>query len=394
MKITFFVSSLGGGGAEKMMLRLAEHAAVAGHSVDLLITRKEGDHLNNIPKGLNVVVLAKSSRVKGLIKVLTSCSNPLRFISLLKLPRFLTVLQSTSHYYVKRKPDLVISTLHTCNLANIMARECTQSNTKVIVRECIQLTSFIQSVPSREKTLLPFIKLLYPLADKVVSVAKQVEDDLLTHINVAEGKSLFIYNPVIGPDFHKKANMPVGVKWLNDKDTYVILGAGRLSKQKDFSTLIEAFSIVKPKSPNMKLLIIGEGEQRVSLQKQVDKLNLTDSVTLFGFVDNPLSYMSKADLFVLPSLLEGAPNVLVEAMASGCQVISTDSPGGASELLKNGEYGNLVPMQDPSILAKNIFRVYKTNNPNRKGQKFALGLTMESSLNQYVRSCFPVKSQT
>ncbi|MBV1875698.1 MAG: hypothetical protein KUG50_03645, partial [Cycloclasticus sp.] len=157
MKITFFVSSLGGGGAEKMMLRLAEHAAVVGHSVDLLITRKEGDHLNNIPKGLNVVVLDKSSRVRGLIKALTSCSHPLRFISLLKLPRFLTVLQSASHYYDKRKPDLVISTLHTCNLANIMARECTQSDTKVIVRECIQLTSFIHSVPNREKTLLPFI---------------------------------------------------------------------------------------------------------------------------------------------------------------------------------------------------------------------------------------------
>ncbi len=389
MKVTFFVSSLGGGGAEKMMLRLAEQAAIEGHSVELLIARKEGNHLNNTPKGVKLVVLNESSRIKGLIKVLTSSSKPLRFISLVKLPRFLTILQATCNYYEKRNPDLVISTLHTCNLANIMARECTRSTTKVIVRECIQLTSFILSVPSRKRTLLPFIKLLYPLADKIVSVAKQVENDLLTRINIPKEKSITIYNPVIGPDFYDKANMPVDVEWLNDKNTYVILGVGRLSKQKDFSTLIKAFSTIKPKAPNMKLLIIGEGEQRAFLQRQIDELKLTDSAILFGFVDNPLSYMCKADLFVLPSLLEGAPNVLVEAMACGCQIICTDSPGGSSELLKNGEFGSLVPMRNSAVLAEAIFNIYKTNNPKQEAKDFALGLTVESSLNQYIQSCFP-----
>ncbi|PHS73644.1 MAG: hypothetical protein COB22_00085 [Cycloclasticus sp.] len=389
MKITFFVSSLGAGGAEKMMLRLATHAAKIGHSVELLLAREEGSQLNNLPNNVNIVILKKTSRIRGLLKIISFKKGFLKFKPFIKLPRFLSILDSTCEYLSKRQPELVISTLHTCNLASIMARECTGVNTKIIIRECIQLSSFIDSVPNREKSLLPYIQLLYPLADKVVSVAKQVEKDLLALIKLPPDISQTIYNPVIGSDFEERINEPVDIDWLNDEQTYVILGVGRLSKQKDFSTLINAFAIAKSKAPSIKLLILGEGEQRLALQSQINRLKLSNDVLLHGFVNNPLSYMSKADLFVLTSLLEGAPNVLVEAMATGCQIISTDSPGGSSELLHNGTYGALVPMKDNHALSEAIIHIYTGKLTFQSAQGFASQLTQDTSLRQYINSCFP-----
>jgi len=389
LKITFFVSSLGGGGAEKMMLRLASHAAKIGHSVDLLLVRKEGSHLKSIPKEVNLYTLTKTNRIKGLLRVIRSKKRRSLLKHLIYLPRFLSILDSTCKYLSKHQPDLVISTLHTCNLANIMARECLEDiNTKVIVRECIELSSFINSVPSREQSLLPYIRLLYPLADKVVSVAQQVEQDLLSRIKLPKGISQTIYNPVITHDLEEKMSEPVDIEWLNDKNNYVILGVGRLSKQKDFSTLINAFSIAKIKASNIKLLILGEGSQRRALQEQIKQLNLTDDVMLYGFVDNPLCYMSKVDLFVLPSLLEGAPNVLVEAMACGCKIISTDSPGGSSELLKKGTYGTLVPMKNEQTLSKAILDIYSGASSFESGRDFASQLTENVSLKKYIGSVF------
>lgn len=98
----------------------------------------------------------------------------------------------------------MISTLHTCNLVSIMARECTETRTKIVVRECIELSNFINSVPSRSSSLLPFVQPLYPFADKVVSVAKQVKGNLASHVKLDDNKSLSIYNPVIGLDFKER----------------------------------------------------------------------------------------------------------------------------------------------------------------------------------------------
>jgi glycosyltransferase involved in cell wall biosynthesis len=274
-----------------------------------------------------------------------------------------------------------------------MARECVAIDTKIIVRECIELSSFIHSVPTRRKTLLPFIKLLYPLADKVVSVAHKVEEDLLSQVYIPSEKSTTIYNPVIDDDFQQKADAPVQLEWLNDNKHYVILGAGRLSKQKDFTTLISAFAHAKASNPSLKLIILGEGDERYPLQQQIEQLNITNDVLLHGFVNNPLSYMSKADVFVLPSLLEGAPNVLVEALACGCQVISTDSPGGSSELLHNGKFGALVAMKDTATLSKAILDIYSKKISFSGGEVFAKKLTSDRSLKKYIASCFPNKTK-
>ncbi|MGR9072912.1 MAG: glycosyltransferase [Gammaproteobacteria bacterium] len=383
MKITFFVSSLGSGGAEKMMLNLAKTAADQGHNVDLLLVRSEGPHLDQVPAEIRPHVLKKTGRLRGLLFVLSAAKKPLRFLMLFRLPRFLTVVKPVSEYLQTRRPDIVISTLHTCNLSSVMARECADVKTRIVVRECIALSSFIQSVPNRKKSLLPFIRLVYPLADYVVSVSKDVQKDLRALVEIPEGKAVSIYNPVIGGDFQARMEEPIDHPWLTGKKDYVVIGVGRLTKQKDFGTLIRAFAKLRRKAP-CKLIILGQGREKEALQALVGELGLTDDVDLHGFTHNPYHFMAHADLFVLPSLLEGAPNVLVEAMASGCNVISTDCPGGSAELLDYGRYGKLVPVRDVDALAEAMLDDYRRRPKFEETQAFARTFTRERALSEYL----------
>ena len=147
--------------------------------------------------------------------------------------------------------------------------------------------------------------------------------------------------------------------------------------------MIKAFSIVR-KHRLTRLIILGEGEQRTKLEALVQELGLNDDVSMPGFVDNPFAYMSKASVFVLSSLSEGFGNVLVEAMACGCPVVSTDCPGGPAEILENGKYGSLVPVGDVELLAKEIINIinFPTNEEmlSNRAMRFSLGTICDKYL--------------
>nr|WP_241878977.1 glycosyltransferase [Psychrobacter sp. PraFG1]UNK05619.1 glycosyltransferase [Psychrobacter sp. PraFG1] len=164
----------------------------------------------------------------------------------------------------------------------------------------------------------------------------------------------------------------------------MVLAVGRLTHQKDFATLIHAFKkVLKNKACN--LIILGEGELRCELEKLIKDLNLQDNVQLPGFVNNPYAWMSKADLFVLSSIYEGFGNVLVEAMACGTPVVSTDCPSGPSEILENGRWGSLVPTNDPDSLAEAILKAL--NNTKFKSElvkKRAEDFSVDNSLSGYI----------
>jgi len=120
--------------------------------------------------------------------------------------------------------------------------------------------------------------------------------------------------------------------------------------------LLRAFALVRRKRM-ARLLIFGEGEERDTLEKLARELGVEEDVDLPGFVENSFSYLRRATAFVLSSLYEGLPTVLIEALASGCSVISTDCPGGAREILANGKYGDLVPVGDADAMADAICRI-------------------------------------
>lgn len=383
MKIAIYVSSLKGGGAERVMLNLSEGLQAQNHSVDLLLARHEGVYLKQIPNHLSVIPLKHKSRLSGFFTALRHSHLGFKLLSSLKLPHFLTLLPAIKTYIEKNKPDAIICALHNCNLSAVLAKSCTKSNVCIIVSEHIALSSFIQSVPERETKLLPFIKLLYPYANGIVTVSDGVKNDLSNITGIAKEKITLIYNPVITPGIHEKMSEPVAHPWLQSNEFYTLLAAGRLTKQKNYITLINAVELIKDQIP-LKLIILGEGTEREKLTNIISEKGLSETIDLHGFEDNPFAYMAHADLFVLSSALEGFSMVLLEALACGCETISTDCPYGPSEVLQNGKYGTLVPIKNPPELAKAIKNAYEKKSLFERGTQYAKQFTVEKATAEYL----------
>jgi len=205
------------------------------------------------------------------------------------------------------------------------------------------------------------MRLIYPLAHTIIAVSNGVAEDLSTVLALPKSRISVIYNPVVTKSLKQQAEIPVTHTWLQSDRIPVVLGVGRLTKAKNFETLIQAFSIVL-ETISAKLIILGEGEERSNLENLVRQLNLVNEVDLPGFTENPYSYMKRAKLFVLSSLWEGLPTVLIEALSCGTQVVSTDCPSGPREILENGKWGTLVAVNDGQALANAMIDAIK--NPS------------------------------
>jgi glycosyltransferase involved in cell wall biosynthesis len=156
--------------------------------------------------------------------------------------------------------------------------------------------------------------------------------------------------------------MPLEHPWFRAGQPPVVLAVGRLTDQKAFDVLIRAFALVRKNRP-ARLLILGEGENRLALECLIRELGLAQDVDLMGFVQNPYLYMAHTSLFVLPSRWEGLPTVLIEALYLGAPVVATDCPGGSRAILKDGKYGKLVPVDAPLMLAEAIEASLKERQP-------------------------------
>jgi glycosyltransferase involved in cell wall biosynthesis len=148
---------------------------------------------------------------------------------------------------------------------------------------------------------------------------------------------------------------PLDHPWFSKKDCPIIVAAGRLAPWKGFENLIRIFPSVL-KELEIKLMILGDGPLKGVLEKQIQDLDLSNNVSLLGYQDNPYPYYALADIFVLSSIVEGLPNVLVEAMMCGCTPVSTDCPTGPREVLNNGKYGYLVPLDNDNAFAETIVK--------------------------------------
>jgi glycosyltransferase involved in cell wall biosynthesis len=187
-----------------------------------------------------------------------------------------------------------------------------------------------------------------------------VADDLARVINIPRNDVKVVFNPIIFPEMRIKKEATFADPWFDTGQPPVILAIGRLTKQKGFDTLIRAFSEVR-KQRQVHLLILGEGEDRVPLTNLIKELNLDTEVRLPGFVSNPYPYLVNASLFVLSSRWEGLPTVLVEALYCEVPIIATDCPSGSREILKDGKYGRLVPVEDIDGLIREINSVLDGN---------------------------------
>jgi glycosyltransferase involved in cell wall biosynthesis len=327
-RLAIFVPGLYGGGAERAMLKLARGIVMRGYAVDLVLARVEGPYLAEVPESVRLVDL--------------------------KARRVLTSLPALVRYLRREQPAALLSVLH-ANVVALWARRLAGVPTRVVVSERNTLSYEARHYASdlRMRLAPQLNRRFYPWADAIVAVSKGVADDLAQVARIPRECIRVIYNPIVTPELREKAQAPLEHPWFVPGEPPVILATGRLSAQKDFPTLIQAFARVRQTRP-ARLLILGEGEERPALEAQAKQLGLERDVSLPGFVVNPYPYMAWAGVFVLSSRWEGLPSVLIEALYCGAPAISTDCPSGPREILADGKYGQLVPVGDVNALARAI----------------------------------------
>jgi glycosyltransferase involved in cell wall biosynthesis len=300
-KISFFLPYLGGGGAETVMLNLARGMAERGIETELVLGKAWGPHLWKIPASVKVVDL--------------------------KAGNWGQILWALGRYLKRERPLSLIAAMHYGNEVAILAKRLAGVDSKVVITEHNTFSQAIQNTSKARKILIPlFVKTLYPLADEIVVVSKMAAQDLAQSNRLPPDRITAIYNPVVNATLLEKAKVEVEHPWFQPGQLPIVLGVGKLERQKDFPTLIRAFAQVHQRYPS-RLVILGWGALQAELEALVNELGLGDAVALLGYVENPYAYMARAAIFVLSSAWEGLPTVLIEAMAIGIPVVSTDCPG-------------------------------------------------------------------
>lgn len=333
--IAIFLRGLYGGGTERVMLNLARGFIDRNLKVDLVLARAEGPYLAQVPPGVRVVDLKAQWMPSSLPKLV--------------------------RYLHKEHPKNLLTALHyPCELA-LWAKRLSGVSTRVVVSEHNNLSQEAQRIAQTSVRFTPLAaRLFYPWADDIVAVSQGVAEDLANVTGLPLERIQVIYNPIIIPELFAQAKELADHPWFKPGEPPVILGVGRLYPQKDFPTLIRAFAEVRQVRA-ARLMILGDGPEEAQLKALVSELGLEKEVAMLGFVQNPYAYMAQAKVFALSSAWEGFGNVLVEAMAVGTPVVSTNCESGPAEITDNGKYGLLTPVGDSKAMAEAILSVLSGN---------------------------------
>jgi len=353
-KISFFISTLEGGGAERNVINIINNLNRDKYIIDLVLGKARGVFMDQIPTDVSVFNLNTSYG----------------FILFFKL----------IGYFRKEKPDIFISSFPHINIISLVARKVSLVKTKVVITEhgIVSLLSTTARSFTRRlvaRFILPLaIKMVYPSANAIICVSKGVAEDLSKMI---KSQMDVIYNPIVSDDLYKLAE-----EEYSFGNIPTIIMVGRLTKVKDYPNLLKAFNLVL-KQKEARLVILGEGPEEGNIERLTKELGLSEKVILLGFQKNPYKYMKGASVFVLSSFHEGFGNVIVEAMACGTPVISTNC-SGPSEIIENGKSGLLVPVGDSKALAEAIIKVLNNDhNFSEEGKKRAQSFSIKESVKQY-----------
>ena len=358
LKVALFLPNLGGGGAERITVYLAEGFANRGVQTDLVLAKADGPYLSQVSANVNIVDLGES--------------------------RALLSVGKLSTYLSRVKPSAIISALNYTNLLTLAATKLAQFDGKTIITLHNQFTVPRETKPSfKERAITYLMRRFYGYANEIVAVSNGVSDDAAVTLGLDRETVKTIYNPVISDAVLARGQEVPKEDWLNSHETPVFLGIGRFHEQKDFPNLVRAFKKVRDKV-NCHLIILGDGPDRKDLEKLILELKLQDSVKLPGFADNPYAYLSRADVFVLSSKWEGLPTVLIEALAFGRKIVSTDCKSGPDEILLSGEYGTLVPVGDSELLAEAMCDALTKPKVTYDAAKASKRFTYELSIQSYL----------
>jgi glycosyltransferase involved in cell wall biosynthesis len=386
--IALFLAALRGGGAERVFLDLARKFTERGYRVDMVLARLQGQLVSDIPQSVHTVELGISSLVKSLhalFRLPFAAWKALLPAIVAKRPKKLRSLPGLERYLLEQRPDVLMATTDIPNLIALWAAWLTRSKTRLVIREANTLTNYVNLAPSAFHRKLPsMIRQWYHMADGIVSVSRGVADDLSRVAAISQERISIINNPIDLERVAKSAAQEFDNPWFQPGQPPVLVAVGSLHPQKDYPTLLRAFVRVRTER-NIRLVILGEGAERKSLQALIEELGVVDDVLLLGFQKNPYTYMSRAAVFVLSSIYEGFPNVLLEALACGCPIISTDCPSGPSEILDRGRYGRLVPVGDAPALAQAIVTTLDESHDAKRLRNRAEEFSIDAITDQYLR---------
>lgn len=366
-RVAIFHTHLEIGGVERVLVNLMDELSDRGYEIDLLLVSATGEFLPELPDDVRTIELDRG-RAPG-IGI---------FASVLPLAQYLRRVE----------PDVLLSAKPNPNQVTVIARGLASVSTRIVVSfhgVTSDQIEYADGLTHALKTELS--KYVYPLADAIVAVSESVKADAADALGITEEDISVVYNPVVTPELLEKAERPVNHPWFDD-DVPVVLAAGRLHPHKNYSLLIEAFARLRDRM-DARLLILGDGQTRPRLEALVDELGLEDDVSLPGSTDNPYPYMRRASVLAVSSNSEALPSTLIEAMACGCPVVSTNCSSGPREILDDGEFGELVPVGDPDALTDAIRTTLRDPpSPDRLRER-AMDFSGESVITDYERVLFP-----
>jgi glycosyltransferase involved in cell wall biosynthesis len=332
MKLALYLHDLNGGGAERATLSLLKPLQHLGATVTLLLHRREGVLVDLVPSGVRVVAFETRRTINDLLPM--------------------------AAYLRRERPDALVANLNHNNIVALLAKALVGSRTRVYICQHNALSrESARPAPLDYRVVPTLYRYLSPLAAGIIGVSNGVADDLARTSGIARQRITMIYDPAIDGDFAARLAEPIRHPWLN-KQVPLFVTAGRLVPQKDPKTLLMAFAQVRQPS---RLMILGTGPLRSSLEDLAQKLGIAERVCFTGFVTNPLPYIRAATAFVLSSAYEGFGIAIVEALGCGTPVISTDCPYGPAEILEDGKYGTLVPVGDVQAMTAAMDRL--STNP-------------------------------
>jgi glycosyltransferase involved in cell wall biosynthesis len=360
--VAFLLSDLRGGGVQRMVTILAGALADRGARIEIVVCHPGGELEPDLSAGVTVVPLQRRNPLAARLAALRADA---RAIPALLRPilsrkhgsRSVAFLPALADYLRTARPDALFAATPYLNIEAVLARRLAGVPTRLVLSERNHFSSGKPRKDWRRRHLSAAMRHAYLQADAIVAVSDGVARDIALTLDIPPGRITTLYNPTITPDFAARLREPCDHPWLAPGAPPVVLSIGRLAHQKDFPTLIRAFARVR-QDPPARLLIGGKGSpaQADRIYELASELGVRDRVEVLGFVRNPLPYMARAAVFALSSRFEGFPNVLLEALACGTPVVSTDCPSGPREILDDGAFGALVPVGDDRALAEAIER--------------------------------------
>ncbi len=358
------------GSRERVLFRLADRLIDLGASVDILSPAPRASWRSAMPTRANLVDTASllAKPLPNLVRIMLS-------------PPILR------RYLRRTRPDIAMTLSIPTALAALRAARRADVSTKLVIRQSnvVHIKNSLRYGDVDRRWRDPLIKKLYPDADAIIAVSEGVADNL-RHLGVVGASNIHaIANGVLLDEIDRLAAAPLAHPWFQEQPAPlpVITAVGRLVPKKDYQTLLRAIALVRQRR-DVRLMVLGEGQERQRLQSLSGKLVLDDAVDFFGRVENPFAFLARSSLYVLSSTYEGMPSALIEALACGCPAVSTDCPSGPSQILDDGRYGRLVAMGDVDGLAAAILETLEAPPPRERQRRRAEDFTVDRTLEGYV----------